>query len=417
MTKQEARSFVLIAAVFVISVTMLHGGIWKIDTTAIYYAARSWGAGMPELLYPDGALTIFVEPPAEWRAWADAEGWGEDAFFTPYLYPPLWAALLAPVATHVSAMAFFNGALLISALATAWMVWLSWSASRPARIAPPLFALLGFAMALASAAGYLTFWLGQVQPLVAAVTLAAALALMNGRDVTAGGLLALAAAAKLSPALLVILFVMERRWRALAAFAVVGAALGLASLALAGWPLHAQLLAKLGEIDAHVLLSRILVSLELVLFQLDAMIRGTAFWSMQAPHLEVQPGWIFWAVNAVLVGGSLLIWGLTRRVAPRRRIWARFYALTLLTLLCNPLGWMHYLLLPLVLMPGLFAVLPVRWAAWILGGTGALLSVPAFFWIADLGTPGDFLQVGVNVAVLLGLIVVVLAGARREAGC
>lgn len=410
---RDARLFLVLAVCFMAAVLVLNWNTWKLDMTAIYYAARSWHLGARDLVYAPGPEMIFTHPPQAWLDHALAEGW-EDPFFTPFLYPPLWAALLAPVAGAVSAGAFFNGVMVASAAATVWMVWLSWAALRPTTLRPPVFFILSFGLILFSAIGYMSFWFGQAQPIVAAITLAAFVALANGRDISAGALLALAAALKLSPALLVILFIMEKRWRALGAFVVVGAGFGLASLIVGGWGLHAELLDKLGQIEERVLVSRITVSLELVLFQIQELVQGKADWIMENPRLAMEPAWIGWVVSLFLIAGLVLSWWATRDVAPRLRIWSRFLAVSMVTLIANPLGWVHYLILPLAMLPGLFDCLPRRTAIIAVAAIGGVLSMPVFF-VIRVWPLGDFLQVAINLAVSMAILVLVLVGARREA--
>lgn len=383
------------------------------DLTAIFYAAKSWNEGLAGLIYVPGPETFLVTPPAEWVAWAEADGQPEP-LLTPYLYPPLWAALFAPLTQVFGAQAFFNGTLLVLIASTLWMVWLSWRFVQPIQISTLGWALASFALLFATAPGFMSYWLGQPQVLVSAVTLAAFVALANGRDLTAGSLLALAAAAKLSPALLVILFVMEGRWRALAAFAVVGLGLAGVSVALTGWALHAELLAKLGEVEAHILISRIIVSAELWLYHFAEFFAGRQDWAVVTPFMVDEPAWITWVVRAGLVAGTIAIWATTRDITTRLRIWARLFALLILTLLANPLGWVHYLILPLVMLPGLYEIMPRRGATYTLVGTGFLLSMPVFTILRDK-VVADFTQVLIYAGVSIALLILVLIRARTEA--
>ncbi len=404
----------LIALAWVVAMVVLHWDNAKLDTTAIYYAAKSWSVGAKDLIYVPGPLPFLAEPPQQWVDWAGAETWTEAVFFTPYLYPPLWAVLFAPLAATVPSVVFFNGALTLFILATLWMVWLSWRFTQPRQLSPVAWTGLSFLFLIGTAPGYMSYGLGQPQVLVAAVTLAAFVALANGRDITAGGLLALAAAAKLSPALLVVVFVMEKRWRALGAFAVIGAALGGLSLALAGWPLHAELLEKLSEIESRVLVSRINAGLELVLFQAGELVAGRADWIIGTPRVEIEAGWITVVTRLFLILGLGAIWWGSRDVAPRLRIWLRLLGVLMVTLVANPLAWVHYLVLPFVMLPGLFEVMDRRAASRVIAVIFVLFSMPAFLAIG-MFPQGDWVQVGINFTASVALIFVVLRVARAEA--
>jgi hypothetical protein len=342
--------------------------------------------------------------------WAEMET--AEPSFTPYLYPPLWAALVAPIAERTTATGFFNGTLIVLAGSTIWMVWLSNRLIGACRVRPSIWASVSIVQIYASDPGVLCYWLGQPQVLVSAITLAAAVALSRGRDITAGGLLALAAAAKLSPALLIVLFVMEGRWRALGAFAVVGVVIGGLSILLAGWPLHAELLAKLSLIEERILFSHILVSLELVLYQIAELVTGGGLLELSAAQMVREPAWITLVLRAFLVAGVFATWWTTRRIAGQRRIWARFFALTLVTLLASPLGWVHYLILPIALLPGLFEVMDRRAATLAVGLLFAPLSLTAIRWLAEVPN-GDAIQFALFTTCAFAMLAVVLTVAHR----
>lgn len=404
----------IIVLTWVAALVVLHWNGQRLDTTAIYYAAKSWAAGLRDLVYAPGPVPFLVEPTAQWVDWAGAEDWETPVHFTPYLYPPLWAVLLAPLADAVSARAFFNGALVVYIASALWTVWLSWRLLAPRQVDPVTWVALSLLLLIATAPGYLSFDLGQPQLMVAAITLASFVALSNGRDLAAGGLLALAAALKLSPALLVVIFVMERRWRALCAFTVIGAALGAASVALADWPLHVELLDKLAQIEARVLVSRILVGLELVLFQLGEVIAGRAQWVIGHPRTILEPLWITWTTRGVLVVGLALVWWTSRDVAPRLRLWLRVLGVLLVTLIANPLGWVHYLVLPFLMLPGFLEVAERPFAARVIGFTLLVFSMPVYLGLTGFAA-GDWVQVAINFGASVVLVWAVLRVARREA--
>jgi alpha-1,2-mannosyltransferase len=402
----------LIAGVWAVAIVFLNWGSWKIDLSAIYYAARSFAAGDLANVYVPGGAPFLPDPPATWADWAREEGFTGPAF-TPFLYPPLWAAALAPVAAAVPAQAFFNAVLVVNAAATIWMIWLTWRLMRPIQIGPVGWAAISFALMLVTAPGYTAFWFGQPQVIVAAFTLAAVVALADRRDILAGGCLALAAAIKLTPALIVLIFVMERRWTALAAFAVTGAALALASLVSVGWPLHAELLEKLAAIESQILVSPINVSLEQAFYYLQSLATGTGDLSAR-PHMVDGVAWIGWATRAFLVFAIAALWWGTRNLALRLRLWTRLMALALLTTLATPLGWVHYLILPLILLPGLIEVLPRRAALATLVLIALPLSLPALVYAGDTRGTG-LLPVALNTGATLVMLALVVVAARREA--
>lgn len=386
-------------------------GTWSVDLTALYFAAHFIGQGDPDLVYLPGASIRVVDPPAAWTALAIAEG-NPDGRLTPYLYPPLWAALLGPVVDRVSAHAFFDALNALNIAALAGTIWLSFRLTAPDRIGFGTWAALSVVLGMATGSGFFGLWLGQPQIIVSFVTLLAFVLLAGGRDLGAGAMLALAAAMKLSPVLLVVVFVMERRWRALATFAVMGALLGAASILMAGWPMHAAFLGKLAALGDSVMISRTSVGLEMMLYQIGAVIDGSAYWSVPLPVLEPEPVWIGWAMRLVLVAGMVVIWGLTRTLPDRPRIWARLFAMLLLGVVTNPLPWLHYLILPALMLPGLVAFLPPARTVSVALVVAVLLSLPVFLWMVQVPAL-TFPQAGLHLAVALGLLALVLWLAGR----
>nr|WP_255553431.1 glycosyltransferase family 87 protein [Maritimibacter sp. DP1N21-5] len=381
---------------------------WKIDLSAIYYAAKSYGAGHLDLIYDATERVVYNTPPQLWADWAAADGWDvKEIVFTPYLYPPLWAALLAPVAGRMDVETFYNVGLVANVAASVWMVWLGWQLVQPRRVIPLVWAVLGFGLLLITVVGYMIYWLGQPQVIVSALMLGSAVALSRGREVNAGLLLGLATALKLSPLLLAVLFVMEKRWKALAVFAASGFVFGVVSLSVVGWPLHAELLQKLQLVEERVLISRIIVSLETVLFQLQEVVRGTADWTIAEPRQAMEPGWIAWVVRATMLGLMGLTYWVTRDRPARTRIWMRFYLLVLVTLITNPLGWIHYMVLPFALLPAFYELYDkVRTTAIVLA-IGLLYSMPIFIEAVLFDYTG-FMQIGVWISgclVMIGMLV------------
>ncbi|MEO8752342.1 MAG: glycosyltransferase family 87 protein [Casimicrobiaceae bacterium] len=111
------------------------------------------------------------------------------------------------------------------------------------------------AAALAAAAAMLAFndgtWMAlhynQLNFVALAAVCGALVAAQRGRAGAEGALLALAAAAKTSPALLIVVAAMAGRWRTVRAAALTAVALGVLSVAWNGWAVHASWLAMAGH--------------------------------------------------------------------------------------------------------------------------------------------------------------------------
>lgn len=80
---------------------------WSIDASALYFSAYFYDLGQMALVYGPKPAFFMVSPPPEWSALAHAQGGSADGY-SAYVYPPLWAALLAPIAKNLTAVGFFN---------------------------------------------------------------------------------------------------------------------------------------------------------------------------------------------------------------------------------------------------------------------------------------------------------------------
>lgn len=158
--------------------------------------------------------------------------------------PPYWTVpLLAPPPIAVAwrplallgdpAMTIWAVAGLLVTLATA-----TWLLARGGLIVAAIIALMSAALALQSLSG-------NVNGLLFGGLVIAWLA--RSRAPVAGGLVAVAIAIKLTPALLLIWLVAARRWRALGATVVALALIGLVSLAGAGVQAHLDWLASVSQ--------------------------------------------------------------------------------------------------------------------------------------------------------------------------
>ena len=377
------RAFALALAtalIFSAGCWFAYGGTPGVDLLPIWLAARAWALGMPEAIYAADSGVFTMNPPAAWPALVAAEGLpGEEIY--PFIYPPLWAVLLAPL-TETTDFARFdlifgllNPVLLVM---TVWLVW---------RAAPVLpfrqhFAL-GLVMLCVTTVGLLPLMGNQVQ-----VGVAFLLALTMDRsraqaEVAAGTALALAAALKLYPAAFALLFIATRQPRALAAFVVVGSGLGLLSLALAGWDAHAALLTQLSAIS-HTVMQ---VNLSMNLDALIAAVSGAEGTLAAEGRVVVAKGetWALLSRIALMsfILGLAILGRRHRAIALHPLFWpAAFLGLSLL----GPLSWSFHYIVPLAAAPLILACWPPRRAALLLGAVAVALS----FLVLALPLPVPF---------------------------
>ena len=220
------------------------------DLLALWTAAQSIAAGRFDSVYAGSEDLFRMVPPVAWLPHLDAQGFRGQVF--PYVYPPLWAWLLAPVtrvadfATVVRAASVANPVFLCATALLAWR-------ATARRLSPQAWLTICLAIYLATIVGSIALYQNQPQILVALLTLGAMDRSRAGSAVPAGLCLGLAAGIKILPGLLAVIWIAQGRWREAGVFAVTVAAIGVASVALAGWPLN---LAFLHEVSAvsHTLL-------------------------------------------------------------------------------------------------------------------------------------------------------------------
>ncbi|MGE0711848.1 MAG: glycosyltransferase 87 family protein [Planctomycetota bacterium] len=263
----------------------------------------------------------------------------------PYVYPPTLAVLLIPLTAlplRVAAGLWF----LLSA-AAAGLGWWAWLAARrpEGSPAPPaardLWPWLLVALPCTSA-----LLRGQTGPLLLGLLLGAAACLLRKRDALAGALVALAAAIKLTPALVIVGLAAARRWRALA-----GAAAGLALwLALVPLPfLGARgTAAALEHFTRHMVLRPVRNPGEPDLTSRNVHVgNNQSLSSLAIRHLEGRARTL--TLSLLLLGAVGVALGLSLggagEVAPSEGAWALLVAAPLLV---APIAWHHHhvLLLP-----------------------------------------------------------------------
>ncbi len=350
----DLRRALAIAALWSVTMIVLFRGVWAEDLAALYMAGHFWATGETGLIYaaPPG---FFGGTPAAWEpALAAMGGAGHTAY--PFVYPPLWAALAAPLARALPPEAFFTAALVVQVPLLAASSLLAARLARPA--AMPLALWVGLSLGALPFTGPGALALFQNQPSITMVflILLSAERLQAGRPVAAGLALGLAAALKLSPAFFALMFLVPFAPRALAAFAATAAALALASGLAAGHDLSAAFLDLSRAATATVLVSTDNLSLRAVEVLLRAALSGDiADIADNGPHILGGLAGPAALLPPVLLAAACL--ALLAR-ARQRPAFATLLALGVLMPLCGPIGWLHYYLLPVFLLPGLAARAP-----------------------------------------------------------
>lgn len=358
--RADIRAALAVALLWTAAILLWQWGRMPADLNAVWFAGHFLGEGRPDLVY-------VVDPPAfpattdpDWLALGARLGCGEPCVY-PFVYPPLWAALAVPVAQAMPPDAFSNLVLLVQLPLFALSPLLAWRLWRPA-MGRARFTAGCLVLATLCTPGTTGIVNNQPQLLVTVLMLAAFERAAAGRPGLGGAALALAAALKLYPALLALLWLREGNWRALGSAALAGAMLLAASLALGGLELHRLFLAQLAEFSGRLLPASTSYALPALMPWLDPAGRAAAE--------AGAPPWHF--ALAARSGPVLLLLGLALLVHRWRRgdaLWrarALLPALVTLVSMAAPVAWAYYFFITVFAL----LVLPDLW-----GRAGSVLAV------------------------------------------
>ncbi|MEL7344213.1 MAG: hypothetical protein AAFN59_05050, partial [Pseudomonadota bacterium] len=158
----------------------------------------------------------------------------------------------------------------------------------------------------------------------------------------------------------------QRNWTALFSFTVFGGALGLASIAVAGWPLHEAFLNELSAISGTALVTFFTHSIDATVLELFFKDQAQFLFGLDRPAIA---GWhvlekpTVWrtldgaAMLGVIVG---IFWFARRPCGMHELFWpACFVALALV----SPLSWGYHYLSAVVFLPVLMDRFGLRWGA------------------------------------------------------
>lgn len=371
------------------------------DLLALWLAAMSLAGGAPDLVYASTSPVFTMQPPSD--AWLDmAASLGHEGQVYPYLYPPIWAALVAPLTGILPFQILELAASIVNPLLLLACGWLGW---RVTRSTLPMvgFVLLSQILLYGTTVGSIAILQNQPQILVACLTLLTIERCRADAQVGAGAALALAAAIKLYPALFAPVLLARGQYRAFASFLLVGGGLGLASVAIVGWPLHAAFLETVSSVSATAM--RLPAT-----FGFDTVIAGLLPQAaMQEAHAatlsggtpigwlvtEKPPLWI-WAGRLALIA-VLALACLRARSLPEVAFYNILWpALLIATALLSPLAWCYYFIAALSLAPSLLDRLGPRNGALLLLAIALPISVQLLQFRAaiPLVTPGTLSLLG-----------------------
>lgn len=404
---------VVLLALWTVDAVRAQWDEWAPDLSAVYIAGWLWRTGEAALLYaaPDG---FFGGMAASWQPAFEAIGIPPDASVFPFVYPPLWAVLVAPLTGSLGLEGFSNLVALVQTPMLAASVLLAARLLKPASMPLVVWTLAGLGVLVFSLQAQVALWHHQPTITVSFLILLSFVCLDARRPVAAGAALALAAAIKLTPAALALVFLIDRQYRALAAFALIGGALGLLSLVLAGIPPHAAFLESLGAIRGTALLNAVNISLIPALLTFGSALGLGAGFDPTSPVVVLRqiPGWLPTALTAAGALILLAFLAALRGRPARVRRGVGLLSVTIVTALFGPLGWIHYYLMPLLLLPGLFGIMPRAIAALCVAAVALISLSPLFEYLDWLPWPvANYLWL--SVTIWLCVLAALYLSARR----
>lgn len=421
-TERLVRIALMLAlAVWAVVTFVSRQGYWADDLSALWFAGHFWAEGRPDLVYV-APEHFFGGSPPQWDGLLEQFTTEPTDTAFPYIYPPLWAGLMAPVTRVLSPRAFFDVMLGLNIAMLVGSVFLAERIARPASMPRVVFLGWGLAVLVFSVCIRANIELNQPSVAAAFFTLLA-FALVERAPKRAGAALAIAAALKVTPIAFALLLLARGRWQALGGLAMTGAALGLASLSM-GWPIHAAFLAQLHHAADYSIWAMMNLSPRVLALYFAEKI-GLTRW-LEPMQLIALPQYHFFLIfMPAWIGRAAALVALAIALPVARLILARpghgTDALALLGMalgifLFGPLSWVHYLTIPLLCLPALGFGLSARTTSLVLVATLIACSNLAFDVIAE--TQQRLLwSSGISVAVwsmVLALVVVALARQPRR---
>ncbi|MGI9394975.1 MAG: glycosyltransferase family 87 protein, partial [Boseongicola sp.] len=342
----------LIGIMFVVSLAVHHDATSD-DLRSLWFAGQYFDLGAAGI-YAGSEGVFDMAPPKFWIETLISQDVTRPVY--PYIYPPIWAWAVEPLASIISFdqfkkfMTVTNVALICASILLACRIT---ETTRSATI----FIAASILVCMSSLVVQLPLAENQPQILVSFLILLAIERERSGYQALGGLVLALAAAIKLYPAVFAIFWLCAGRRSAFASFAIFGAALGLFSIYVAGWPMHRAFLHEISMISRTVLFS-------VANFSLDPLVAFLAVGvdNMTLVTSEVTGGktswlvyqkptiWIVASVIAQLAGMSLL--GV---LAWRTRLRDPLFwpAAIILVSWLSPLSWLYHYITAFFFLPAL----------------------------------------------------------------
>ena len=245
----------VILAAFVLAGLLQSADYTGDDLAASYIGCRVLAAGQPEALFSHDPEHFSEIAPGDTLWHTVARSTGFTGYLHPYVQTPLWAAALQPLCTRTTFPAFRATFTVLTLLSFATLIFLVARFWTPQLLNPVAVTLITLVLWFSTPFQYALF-LCQTHILFVLLTVAALHLAERRQPLIAGLLLALAAAVKVTPAFLVLYWLLTRRYRAAASMVVVSTLLVVLTLFTTGHNLFAEYVAGLDRVSRILLVSQ-----------------------------------------------------------------------------------------------------------------------------------------------------------------
>ncbi len=224
------------------------------DLASSYVGCRvlSFGGGASLYSYDPVNFASIKDPDPAWAQAAARGGYG--GWLHPYVQTPLWAWLLHPLCEHTQWPAFKHLFVVLSLCSMAGFVFLVARYWTPRLFTP--IAIASILLALSFSEPFLfAMELVQTHALVLFLTIAGLILAQRDQPVAAGLCVACAAAVKITPAILLVYWLANRRWRTALSLLVWSVVLLAATRLIAGASLFHDFTTSLHRVSQVLLVS------------------------------------------------------------------------------------------------------------------------------------------------------------------
>jgi alpha-1,2-mannosyltransferase len=410
MTTRDRTLAVVLALAFAAALIVWQWNGTHRDLNAIYIAANFLAQGRPDLVY---VATVDVFPDIaspEWQALQEGRACAPICAY-PYVYPPVWAWLAAPLAAATTEQGFSNILLFLNMPMLAAIPLLAFRLWQP-DMGAAKWTFRSVFLLFFTTIGTIGIANNQPQLAVTFLMLAAFEREAAGSRRLGGVLLGLAAALKIYPILLALFWLRGGNRVSVAFAAGVAAGFAVLSFAVAGVGLNMAFVQTAAGLSATLHPGSWNYSLPSVFgwLDIDALRAAKAAGEAWGPAVLAKALGL-----AVLLGGLALIharWNAGDDLWRRRALLPALFALVCLF---GPIGWTHYFIVPLLALQVLPLLYGARGQAMMIGLM--LLAFWPLHVLAGLGLHEDADKLGTMGAVFaLGTVLALaLAPYRRVA--